>query len=44
MEHEDAPFLSQDPAVWQNDIDWLTENGMIHNAVTVDDVMVDLNA
>lgn len=44
MEHEDAPFLSQDPAVWQNDIDWLTENGMIHNAVAVDDVMVDLGA
>lgn len=44
MEHEDAPFLSQDPAVWQNDIDWLTENGMIHNTVTADDVMVDLGA
>lgn len=44
MEHEDAPFLSQDPAVWQNDIDWLTQNGMIHNAVTADDVMVDLGA
>lgn len=42
MEHDDAPFLSQKAEVWQNDIDWMTQNGLIQNAVTVDDVMVDL--
>ena len=42
MEHDDAPFLSQKAEVWQNDIDWLTENGMITQPVTVDDVMIDL--
>lgn len=41
MEKEDAPFLSQDPAVWQNDIDWMTENGLITNAIQAEDVMVD---
>ncbi|HJC21867.1 MAG TPA: ABC transporter substrate-binding protein [Candidatus Butyricicoccus avicola] len=45
MEHSDAPFLSQAAEVWQNDIDWMAENGMIEaGSVTVDDVMVDLDA
>ena len=45
MEHDDAPFLSQAAEVWQNDIDWMAENGMIEaGSVTVDDVMVDLDA
>ena len=45
MEHDDAPFLSQKAEVWQNDIDWMAENGMIEaGSVTVDDVMADLGA
>ncbi len=42
MEHEDAPFLSQKAEVWQNDIDWLSENEFIQNKLDVSDVMVDL--
>ncbi len=42
METEDAPFLSQTEEVWQTDIDWLIENGLIDNKLKVSDVMVDL--
>lgn len=42
METEDAPFLSQTEDVWQADIDWLMENGLMDNEIAVSDVMVDL--
>ncbi len=42
METESAPFLSQTETVWQTDIDWMAENGLIENKPAVSDVMVDL--
>lgn len=42
METEDAPFLSQTEGVWQMDIDWMAENGLISKKPAVSDVMVDL--
>lgn len=42
MENETAPFLSQKQEVWQTDIDWLFENGLIDSKPAVTDVMVDL--
>ncbi len=42
METAEAPFLSQDAAVWQENIDWLHENGMIQSTFDPEEVMVDL--
>ena len=42
METADAAFLSQDTAVWQENIDWLYETGMIDSTFAPEDVMVDL--
>lgn len=42
METSDAAFLSQDTAVWQKNIDWLYETGMIDSTFAPEDVMVDL--
>ena len=42
METADAAFLSQDAAVWQENIDWMLESGLIDQKVEVSDVMVDL--
>lgn len=42
MEKEGAPFLSQDAAVWQENIDWLYETGMIETTFDPAEVMVDL--
>ena len=42
METADAAFLSQDAAVWQENIDWLYETGMIDSTFAPEDVMVDL--
>ena len=42
METADAPFLSQDVSVWQENIDWMLESGLIDQKVEVSDVMVDL--
>ena len=42
MEKAGSPFLSQDPAVWQENIDWLYEAGMIHSTFSPEEVMVDL--
>lgn len=44
MDKEDAPFLSQDAAVWQENIDWLQSVGMIENTFDPSEVMVDLLA
>ena len=42
MEKEGAPFLSQDAAVWQENIDWLYETGMIEATFDPAEVMVNL--
>ena len=42
METENAAFLSQDAAVWQENIDWLREVGMIESGFDPAEVMVDL--
>ena len=44
METADAPFLSQDVSVWQENIDWLQKVGMIDAAFDPAEVMVDLLA
>ena len=35
METEDAKFLSQDVSVWQNNADWMYENGILKEKVDV---------
>lgn len=44
METADAPFLSQDVSMWQENIDWLQKVGMIDTAFDPAEVMVDLLA
>lgn len=39
METEDAEFLSQTEECWQENIDWMLENGLIDKSVDVSDVM-----
>lgn len=39
METEQAEFLSQSEICWQDTIDWMEENGLLTNEVTVTDVM-----
>lgn len=40
METEDAAFLSQSDSCWQENIDWMLEQGLIDQAVSLDDVRV----
>ncbi len=42
METEDASFLSQSDACWQENIDWMLEQGLIEKSISVDDVRVNL--
>ncbi len=42
MEKEDSPFLTQDPAVWQENIAWLQETGITEGALTPEDFIVNL--
>lgn len=42
METEDASFLSQSDACWQENIDWMRSQGLIDGEVNVDDVRVNL--
>lgn len=42
METEDAAFLSQTEQCWQDNIDWLYEQGLIAEKPTVDEVMVQI--
>ena len=42
METEDAAFLSQSDACWQENIDWMREQGLLEGDVTVEDVRVNL--
>lgn len=42
METADAPFLSQDKAVWQNNADWLYEMGLLSKKTDVSYLVKDL--
>lgn len=39
MEKDDSPFLNQSEEIWQNNIDWMLERGLITKTVTPEDVM-----
>ena len=43
METADAAFLSQSDACWQENIDWMLEQGLISETVALDEVRVNLN-
>ncbi len=43
METADAPFLSQSEAVWQENIDWLLDEGLIQAAIAPEEVYADLS-
>lgn len=43
METEDARFLSQTGECWQENIDWMFENGLIEKKIEVSDVMAELD-
>ena len=42
METEDAPFMSQNVAVWQKNADWLYEMGLLSEQADVSGMVVDL--
>lgn len=42
MEMEDAPFLSQNVSVWQENADWMAEQGILKEKVDVSDLVVNL--
>ena len=42
METADASFLSQSDECWQENIDWMLEQGLISETVALDEVRVDL--
>lgn len=42
METEDAKFLSQDKEVWEENIQWLYDTGVISKTISADDIVVDL--
>ena len=42
METDDAEFLSQDNGVWQKNIDWMLEKGIITKSVKAEDIVVNL--
>lgn len=43
METADASFLSQSDECWQENIDWMLEQGLIGQTVSLDDVRVNLD-
>ena len=43
METEDAPFLSQTEACWQENIDWMYDEGLITRKPDVSEVMTELS-
>lgn len=42
METENAKFLSQDKAVWDENIKWLYDTGVISKTISAEDIVVDL--
>lgn len=43
METKDAPFLSQSPEIWQKNIDWMRNFGLIKRELKPSDVMATFN-
>lgn len=43
MESKDEPFLYQDKKVWENNINWLQEKGMLKEKVKAEDFYVNLD-
>ena len=42
METEDAPFLHQEASVWQENADWLYEQGLLKEKADVSNLCVNL--
>ena len=42
METENSKFLSQDKKVWEENIEWMLQQGMIKEKISAEDVMVEL--
>ena len=42
METTEAPFLFQSDGCWQENIDWMLEQGLIDSAPALDDVRVNI--
>ena len=42
MEKADTPFLSQSKEVWQENADWLLENGLIKEKFDASEVIAEL--
>lgn len=42
METENSKFLSQDKKVWEENIDWMLQQGMIKEKISAEDVMIEL--
>ena len=42
METENADFLSQDLAIWQENIDWLYDNDMLSKTINAEEIVVDI--
>ena len=42
METDEAPFLSQSAACWQENVDWLLEQGLIDEAPALEELYVEL--
>ena len=43
METETKKFLDQDEAVWQENIDWLYDNGIISGTIDASEIVFDMN-
>jgi putative hydroxymethylpyrimidine transport system substrate-binding protein len=43
MESADAPFLSQTEAVWQQNIDWMFDQGLISEKPAYSDLVADID-
>ncbi len=43
METEQAPFLTQDKAVWQENIDWLYEKGLLKEKIDAAEIVTEID-
>lgn len=42
MEKEGKPFLSQEPSVWEANINWLYEQGLADEKLSADEFMAEI--
>lgn len=42
METENTPFLTQDTKVWQDNIDWMFEKGLVNKKIDANEIVVNL--